>query len=128
MDINQLCQIQHGVILNKYCTVLKLHDMCHNPRCNCQKQITFTPKEFQLEVGSNKSKLQKIFRGTKKVWDNFIKSGLKTASPMISTAIAAKTKNPQSVQITNNKLKTLTSVKILGLTDTYGRGLRLKVP
>ena len=38
--------------LNENCTVLKLHDMCHKPKCNCQKQITFTPKQFQLEGGS----------------------------------------------------------------------------
>ena len=35
--------------LNKNCTVLKLHKMCHNAKCNCQKQITFSPKQFQLE-------------------------------------------------------------------------------
>ena len=35
--------------LNKNCTVLKLHDMCHNPKCTCQKQITFSPNQFQLE-------------------------------------------------------------------------------
>ena len=35
--------------LNKDCTVLKLHDMCHNPKCNYQKQTTFTPRQFQLE-------------------------------------------------------------------------------
>ena len=35
--------------LNKICTVLKLHDMCHNPKCKCQKQITFSPKQFQLD-------------------------------------------------------------------------------
>ena len=33
----------------KNCTVLKLHDMCHNPKCNCQKHITFTPKQYMLE-------------------------------------------------------------------------------
>ena len=53
--------------LNKICTVLKLHDMCHKPKCKCQKQITFTPTHFQLESGSIKSKLQKTFRGTKKL-------------------------------------------------------------
>ena len=52
--------------LNKNCTVLKLHDMCHNPKCKCQKIITFTPHQYMLEGGSIKSKLQKIFRGTKK--------------------------------------------------------------
>ena len=29
--------------LNKNCIVLKLHDMCQNPKCKCQKQITFSP-------------------------------------------------------------------------------------
>ena len=27
--------------LNKICTVLQLPDMCHNTKCNCQKQTTF---------------------------------------------------------------------------------------
>ena len=76
--------------LNKNCTVLKLHDMCHNPKCKCQKQITFTPKQFQLQGGSIKSKLQKIFRGTKKDWDRFIRPGLKLATPLISAAVAAR--------------------------------------
>ena len=35
--------------LNKNYTVLKLHDLCQYPKCNCQKQITFSPKQFQLE-------------------------------------------------------------------------------
>ena len=35
--------------INKDCTVLKLHDLCHNLKYNCQKQITFSPKHFQLE-------------------------------------------------------------------------------
>ena len=30
--------------LNRNCTVLKLHEICHNPKGNCQKQLTFTPK------------------------------------------------------------------------------------
>ena len=46
--------------LNKNCTVLKLHDMCHNPNCKCQKQIIFTHKQFQLGSGSIKNKLQKL--------------------------------------------------------------------
>ena len=41
--------------------------------------------------------------------------------------MAAKTKNPQSAQITNNIIKTLPGGKILSLTDMHGRGLRLKV-
>ena len=82
--------------LNNYCTVSKLHDLCPNPKCRCQKQMTFTPKQLQLEGCSITSKLQKIFRGTKKAWDSFIKPGLKMATSLISAAVAAKTKNPQS--------------------------------
>ena len=113
--------------LNKNCTVLKLHDMCHNPKCKCQKQITFTPKQFQLEGGSIKSKLQKIFKGTQTAWNKFIKPSLKMATPLISAAVAAKTKNRQSAQGANSILKSLTGGKILSLTDMHGNGLRLKV-
>ena len=80
-----------------------------------------------LEGGSIKSKLQKNFEGTKKAWDSFGKPGLKIATPLISAAVAAKTKNPQSAQVTNSILKSLTGGKILSLTDIHGNGLRLKV-
>ena len=113
--------------LNSQGKILKLHDKCTKPKCNCQKNITFTPHQYMLERGSIKSKLQKTFRGRKKAWDNFIKPGLKMATPLISAAVAAKTKNPQSTQITNNILKSLTGGKILSLTDMHGRGLGLKV-
>ena len=113
--------------LNKNCTVLKLHDMCDNVKCKCQKQITFTANQFQLEGGSIKSKLQKIFRGTASASNKFIKPGLKMATPFISAAVAPKTKNPQSAQVANTILKSLTGGKILSLTDMHGRGLRLKV-
>ena len=50
--------------LNKDNSILKLHDMCANKNCNCQKQLTFTPRQNMLEGGSIKSKLKKIFKGT----------------------------------------------------------------
>ena len=53
--------------LNHEGSILKLHDKCPIPRCNCHKIITFTPHQYMLEGGSIKSKLQKIFRGTKKL-------------------------------------------------------------
>ena len=113
--------------LNSQGNILKLHDKCPNPKCGCQKIITFTPHQYMLEGGSIKSKLQRLFRGTKKTWDSFIKPGLKMAAPLISAAVAAKTKNPQSAQVTNSILKSLTGGKILSLTDMHGRGLRLNV-
>ena len=136
-DFNKNAKCSHGhrsamsnsarCDLNKNCTVLKLHDMCHNPKCKCQKQITFSPNQFQLEGGSIKSKLQKVFKGTQSTWIKFIKPGLKMATPLISAAVAAKTKNPQSGQVTNSILKSLTGGKILSLTNMHGNGLRLKV-
>ena len=53
--------------LNSSGNILKIHDKCRNPNCNCQKIITFTPHQYMLEGGSIKSKLQKIFKGTKKL-------------------------------------------------------------
>ena len=89
--------------------------------------ITFTPHQCMLEGGSSKSKLQKVFRGTQTAWNKYIKPGLKLAAQLISIAIAAKTRNPQSAQITSDTLKTLTGGKILSLTDMHGNGLRFKV-
>ena len=91
------------------------------------KMITFTPNQFQLEGGSIKSRLQKIFRGTQTAWNKFIKPGLKMATPLISAAVAAKTRNPQSAQVTNSILKSLTGGRVLNLTDMHGNGLRLRV-
>ena len=49
------------------------------------------------------------------------------ATPLISAAVAAKTNNPQSAQVTKSLLKSLTGGIILSLSDMHGRGLRLKV-
>ena len=49
------------------------------------------------------------------------------ATPLISAAVAAKTKNLQSAQITIIILKSITGGKNLSLTDFHGQGLRLKV-
>ena len=70
---------------------------------------------------------KKFSQEQKKAWDTFIKPGLKLATPLISAAVAAKTKSPQSAQITNTILKSFTGGKILSLTDMHGHGLRLKV-
>ena len=107
--------------------MLKLHDKCLNPDCGCQKIVIFTPNQFMLEGGSIKSKLHKNFKGTQTAWNKFIRPGLKMATPLISAAVAAKTKNPQSAQVTNSILKSLTGGRDLNLTDMHGNGLRLKV-
>ena len=48
------------------------------------------------------------------------------ATPLLSAAVAAKTKNPQSAHVASSILKSLTGGKYLNLTDMNGRGLRLK--
>ena len=113
--------------LNKNCTALNLQDMCHNPKCNCQKQITFFPNQFQLEGNGFKKTMKKTFKGSQTAWNNFLKPALKIATPIISAGVAMKTKNPQSAQVASNMLKSLTGGKILSLTDMHGNGLRLKV-
>ena len=52
--------------LNKNCNVLKLHYMCHIRKCNCQKQITFTPKQYMLEGNGFKNTMKKIIKGSQK--------------------------------------------------------------
>ena len=42
--------------LNSKGNMLKLHDKCSNPKCGCQKIITFTTHQYMLEGGSIKSK------------------------------------------------------------------------
>ena len=75
--------------LNKNCTVLKLHDVCHVSKCKCQNQITFTPKQFQLEAGSIKCKLQKLFRGTQTAWNKFLKPAINATAPFIGMVVSA---------------------------------------
>ena len=100
--------------------------MCHNPKCNCQKQSTFAPKQFQWEGGSIKSRLQKIFERTQTAWKKFHKPAVNLAAPFIGMAVSGKTKNPKFGQATTNILKSISGIKILSLTDMHGHGLRMK--
>ena len=100
--------------LNTNGTLLKLHDMCPNGRCKCQKQISFTPKQFQLEGSGFKNKMKKIFKGSQKAWDKFLKPAVNMSAPFIGMAVSAKTKNPKVGQATTNILKSISggAVKI----------------
>ena len=116
-----------GCDLNKNCTMLKLHDMCHNLKCNYRKQITLTPKQFQLEGGSIRSKLKSISKGTHTAWNKFLELSVNATAPFIGMAVGAKTKNPKVGQATTNFLKSISDGIILSLTDMHGHGLRLMV-
>ena len=113
--------------LNSKGDILKLHDKCPNPKCNCQKIITFTPHQYMSEGVSIKSKLQKMFTGTQTAWNKFLKPAVNVAAPFIGMADSSKTKNPKVGQATTIILKSISGGKMLSLTDIHGRGLRLKV-
>ena len=113
--------------LNKNCTVLKLNDMCHNPTCNCEKQITFTPKQYMLERNCFLKTHKKFFKGSQTAWNNFLKPAINVAAPFIGMAVEAKTKNPKVAQATTNILKNMSGGKILSLADLHGNGSSLKV-
>ena len=113
--------------LNSMGDILKLHDKCPNPKCNCQKQITFSPNQFQLEGAGFKNTMKKIFKGSQTAWTKLLKPALNMGSPYIGMAVSAKTKNSQVGQATAIFSKSLTSGKILSLTDLQGNGIWLKV-
>ena len=113
--------------LNKNCTVLKLHDMCHNRKCKCQKQITFSPNQFQMEGVGFKNTMKKFFKGSQTAWIKFLKPAINASAPFIGMAVGAKTKNPKVAAATINILKSISGGKILSLTDIHENGLRLKV-
>ena len=106
---------------------MNLHDFCHDPKCKCQKQITFSPKQFQLEAAGFKNTMKKIFEGSEKMWNKFLKPAVNVAAPFIGMAVRAKTRNPKVGQATTKILKSISGGKILSLTDMHGHGLRLKV-
>ena len=81
--------------LSQNCIVLKFHVICHSPNCKCQKQITFSPGQFQLESGGFKSTLKKKFKGSQTAWNKFLKQAVNTMAPVIGMTLWAKTKNKQ---------------------------------
>ena len=101
--------------------------MCHNPNCNCQKQITFTPKQFRLEGHGFKNAMKKFFKGSQSAWNTFLKPAVIVAAPFVGMDVGAKTKESKTAQATTNILKSISTGKFLGLTDMHRHGLRLKV-
>ena len=92
--------------LNSEGDILKLHDKCPKPKCNSQKIIIFTPRQFQLEGSSIKSKFQNFFKGMQIAWKAFLKPATNATAPFIRMAVSARTKNPKVGQATTNILKT----------------------
>ena len=97
-DVKKHCSVLSNAAwsdLNSQGNILKTHDKCPNPKCNCQKIVTFTPHQYMLEGGSIKSKLQKIFKGTQTACNKFLKPAINATAPFIGMAVSAKTKTPK---------------------------------
>ena len=47
--------------------ILKLHEYCYNPKCKCEKQITFTTRKVQLEGAGFEKEIKNIQRKLKSV-------------------------------------------------------------
>ena len=107
--------------------IFKLHDLWHNPRYKCQKQITFTPRQFQMEGGPIENKLKAFLRGTQAAYDNFLRPALNTLATVFGMTVAAKSKNPQNRQATPKMSKSISNGKILNLGDTHGQRLGFKL-
>ena len=101
--------------------------MCHNPKSNCQKQITFSPKQFQLEGAGFKKTLKKILKGSQTASNKFLKPAVNVAAPIKGMAVGTKTKFPKVAQATTNILESISGGKILSLTDLNRNGLRFRV-
>ena len=112
--------------LNSKDTILKLHDMCTNPKYKCKEQTTSTPNQFQLQGAGFKSKLGKKFNGTQSAWIVFLEPAVNLAPPFIGIAVVPETKKPQADQPTTETLKSLLGGKVLNLMDMQGHRLRLK--
>ena len=113
--------------LNKDCTVLKSHDMCHNPKCIRQNQITFNPKQLQLESSGFKNTKKSFFKRSQTAWNKLLKPAVNVAALSIDMVVGAKTKNKQVGQATTNIMKSISRGRVLILTDLHGNGLRLKL-
>ena len=107
--------------------IIKIQDLCNNPKFKCQKQITFFPRQFQMEGRSIKSELKSIFWPTQAARNKFLKPAFIATAPFIGMAVIEKTKNPKVGQATTSFLKTISGAKVSSLTDMHGNGLRLEI-
>ena len=69
----------------------------------------------------------KIFEGTAKAWNKFLKSALKIASPNIAMAVSARTTNFQIGKTTSDILKSISGGRVVNLIEVHDYELRLKV-
>ena len=50
----------------------------------------FTPRQFQMDGAGFENTMEKLFKGTEKIWNTFIRPRLKKATPIFSAGFGAK--------------------------------------
>ena len=81
-----------------------------------------------MEGAGFENTMKKIFKGSQKTWNSFLKPTTNTLAPIIAIAVGAKSKNKQVAQATINILKSIPGGTILSLTDAHsGASLSLRV-
>ena len=99
--------------------------MCSKPKCNSQKQITFTLTQLNLDDNGFENTMSNYFKGRQKAWDERFKPEGNTLAPVIGTAVEAKSKNLQVLQVgqaSTNISKSMSGGKFLSLTDMHNNG------
>ena len=104
-----------------------MRDFCRNPKRKSPKQITFVPRQFQIREAEFEQTMKKLFKGSQKAWNTFLKPTINTLGPVTGMLVAANSKNPKVGQATANILKSITGGKFLAITDMHGQELGLKV-
>ena len=61
------------------------------------------------------------------MWNSFVQTGMKIATPITSAGVAAKSKNVRAGEMTSNILKSITGGRVLNVTALHGNGLTWKV-
>ena len=105
----------------------ELQDVRPNPKCKCQKQIEFSPTEYQLEGSGFKYELQKVLEKTRTPWNKSLRPAINAKAPVIGMALAAESKTPAVAQAKTNILKSISGGKVLSSSGMYGNGLGLRV-
>ena len=103
--------------LNSKVDVLKLQDICPNPRGKSEKQNTFTPRQYMHEGSGIKSKFRKKIEGTQTTWNKSWEVFRNIESPFIGKAVSSKTKISEIGEVRSNFLKTTSWGTVLNLTD-----------
>ena len=102
--------------------------MCVKSGCKCQKQLTFSPEQYQLEGGSIENKMEKFLQRDGKNLEKTFRTGFENSMTMYRAAISVKRKRQHKIgEATSTILKSISGGKILSSTDMLANGLIFEV-